>query len=218
MVTTGTRTRTTKAPEDRRKDLLDAGLRVFCDKGIKDATISDITRAADMAKGTFYLYFDSKDHLLAALKERFIESMMSEAFSLLAAVGQDDWWELTDRTIEAMVDFPLRHPEELKVFYFQIPSSPETQDILSESDTRVWEMATESIQAGIDAGVFSASDPALAAMFIHEAIDGAVRHRIMYGIDIDRDRLVAAAKEMARKILAPERLPLQSATVPRSTG
>ena len=44
-------------------------------------------------------------------------------------------------------------------------------------------------------------------MFIHEAIDGAVRHKLMYGIDIDRDRLVAAAKEMARKILAPDRLP-----------
>jgi AcrR family transcriptional regulator len=205
MASTSARTRTTKAPEDRRRDLMDAGLRVFCERGMREATISDITAAAGVAKGTFYLYFDSKEHLLAALKERFVQTMMSEAFALFGRIGQDDWWDLTDRTIEAMVDFPLRHPDELKVFYFQTPSSPETQDILEESDRRVWEMASASIRAGIDAGVFSTADPELAALFIHEAIDGAVRHKIMYGIDVDRDRLVAAAQEMARKLLAPER-------------
>ena len=110
---------------------------------------------------------------------------------------------LTDRTIESMVDFPLRHADELKVFYFQTPTSPETQDILAECDRRIWDMASRSIRLGIEAGVFRTSDPELAALFIHEAIDGAVRHKIMYGIDVDRDRLVAAATEMARKLLAP---------------
>jgi AcrR family transcriptional regulator len=203
MTPTSTRTRVSKAPEDRRKDLLDAGLRVFCGKGIHDATVSDITEAAGVAKGTFYLYFDSKRHLLAGLKERFVDEMVASAFSLFEQIGQMDWWELTDRTVESMVDFPLRHPDELKVFYFQTPTSQETRDILADSDLKLWNMATAGIQAGIDAGAFSAADPELAALFIHEAIDGAVRHMIMYGIEVDRDRLVAAAKEMARKILAP---------------
>ena len=182
---------------------MDAGLRVFCDRGIRDATVSEITEAADVAKGTFYLYFDSKEHLLAALKERFVEAMVTEAFSLFGQIGRSDWWDLTDRTIESMVDFPLRHADELKVFYFQTPTSPETQDILAECDRRIWDMASRSIRLGIEAGVFRTSDPELAALFIHEAIDGAVRHKIMYGIDVDRDRLVAAATEMARKLLAP---------------
>ena len=182
---------------------MDAGLRVFRDKGIREATVSAITGGAGVAKGTFYLYFDSKEHLLAALKERFVEEMIGEAFALFGQIGQADWWDLTDRTLESMVDFPLRHPDELKVFYFQNPTSPETQDILAECDRRVWDMATQSIRMGMEAGVFRTSDPELAALFIHEAIDGAVRHKIMYGIEVDRDRLVAAAKEMARKLLAP---------------
>jgi AcrR family transcriptional regulator len=202
MAPVSARARTIKAPEDRRKDLMDAGLRVFCDKGMRDATVSDITSAADVAKGTFYLYFDSKEHLLAALKERFVEELITEALSLFGQVGQGDWWELTDRTIEAMVDFPLQHEDELKVFYFQTPTSPETKDILAECDRRVWELATRSIRVGIEAGVFRVTDPELAALFIHEAVDGTVRQKLLYGIDVDRDRLVAAAKELVHKLLA----------------
>src|SRR5436190_4841299 len=47
--------------------LLDAGMRVFADRGFHAARVDDIVRAARTSHGTFYLYFTNKEDLLRAL-------------------------------------------------------------------------------------------------------------------------------------------------------
>lgn len=47
--------------------LLDAGLRVFAERGYHTARVDDIVRAARTSHGTFYLYFTNKEDLLRAL-------------------------------------------------------------------------------------------------------------------------------------------------------
>jgi len=47
--------------------LLDAGLRVFAERGYHAARVDDIVRAAKTSHGTFYLYFTNKEDLLRAL-------------------------------------------------------------------------------------------------------------------------------------------------------
>ncbi len=47
--------------------LLDAGLRVFAQRGYHAARVDDIVRAARTSHGTFYLYFANKEDLLRAL-------------------------------------------------------------------------------------------------------------------------------------------------------
>jgi len=44
----------------RRQQLIDAARDLFAKKGYHATTVDDITRAAGVAKGTFYLYFDEK--------------------------------------------------------------------------------------------------------------------------------------------------------------
>src|SRR5437667_9017363 len=95
--------RITKLPHERREDLINAAIAGFAQKGQKDATVADITRAAGVAKGTFYLYFTSKEHLLAALKERLVQEHLERAASLMERVGKEDWWGLLDATIESAI-------------------------------------------------------------------------------------------------------------------
>jgi len=47
--------------------LLDAGMRVFADRGFHAARVDDIVRTARTSHGTFYLYFTNKEDLLRAL-------------------------------------------------------------------------------------------------------------------------------------------------------
>jgi AcrR family transcriptional regulator len=47
--------------------LLDAGMRVFGERGFHAARVDDIVRAARTSHGTFYLYFANKEDLLRAL-------------------------------------------------------------------------------------------------------------------------------------------------------
>lgn len=56
--------------EGERPDLLGECLERLIDKGLAGATVSDITAAAGVAKGTFYRYFRTKDDVISALQER----------------------------------------------------------------------------------------------------------------------------------------------------
>ncbi len=46
--------------------LLDAGLAAFCRHGHADVTVDDVCRSADVAKGSFYRYYGSKEELFLA--------------------------------------------------------------------------------------------------------------------------------------------------------
>jgi AcrR family transcriptional regulator len=196
------RKRVTKSADERRRDLMDAAVRVFADKGVARTTVSDITSTAGVAKGTFYLYFDSKERLVAALKERFVDEILEHASGLYARVGKDDWWQLVDDTLTSFVDFMLQHRDMIHVLV-QEGETPETSPYFAECQRRIDEMFAASIKMGIDAGVFSVQDPVLIGRFLHYAMDGALGHAIMYDEDLDRDRVVAAARELVRKVLSP---------------
>lgn len=60
----------TKPAEQRRDDLLNAAQRLFLDQGFAATSVDKITAAAGVAKGTFYLYFTTKEDVRAALAER----------------------------------------------------------------------------------------------------------------------------------------------------
>ena len=53
-------------PETRLKDLLDCATRVFITQGYRRTQIADVAAALGIAKGTVYLYVESKEALFAA--------------------------------------------------------------------------------------------------------------------------------------------------------
>lgn len=59
------------APDQRRRQLLEAATWVFARKGYRAAGISDIIARAGVARGTFYLYFKSKEQIFLAIVEDF---------------------------------------------------------------------------------------------------------------------------------------------------
>ena len=57
-----------RTPEKRQR-ILDAALRIFAERGFYTAKVSEVARAAGVADGTIYLYFENKDDLLISLFE-----------------------------------------------------------------------------------------------------------------------------------------------------
>lgn len=195
------RQRTRKPPEERRKEILDAAERVLAAKGVAGTTVEDITAAAGVAKGTFYLYFESKDQVVAALRDRFVAESLEHANELVSRVGNEDWWALVDTTIAAVIDFHVERQDTVRIFWGQ-GTTPETQDALTACEARLVEMFAWGIRAGVDAGTFATSDPEATARMLFHAIDGLLVHATMSNT-LDRDRLVAAATELTRKALTP---------------
>ncbi len=61
-----------------RAAILDAARRVFLDQGYEAVTIRDVVRHTELASGTFYNYFRTKEELLRALIEEHVQSLTAE--------------------------------------------------------------------------------------------------------------------------------------------
>ena len=195
------RPRVIKSAEDRRRDIMEAAVAVFAGKGVAGATVADITHAAGVAKGTFYLYFDSKEHVVAALRERFVAELTGHAAPFIEAIGRVDWWDLAHAVAQDMVDWTLAHRDICAVIMQTY--APETHDIVQEADLSLIRLMATGIRAGIEAGAFHVDDPDLAAAFLYNGTIFTVLQQILHGGPIDRDRLVRTAIELHRKILSP---------------
>ena len=69
--------RTERQQQRTRRQLLDAGRSLIAAKGVAGLRIQEITETADVALGSFYNYFESKDE--------FLEAIITESLSELAA-------------------------------------------------------------------------------------------------------------------------------------
>lgn len=61
---------------ERRNEILRAARSVFEERGFLEARVADIVEIADVAQGTFYTYFDSKEAVFSEVAEQVIETMM----------------------------------------------------------------------------------------------------------------------------------------------
>lgn len=68
------KTRREVLTEFRQAEILAAARKVFAQKGFRDATLEEIAAEAGIAKGTLYLYFESKEEIFwAAMRSRLVE-------------------------------------------------------------------------------------------------------------------------------------------------
>src|SRR6478672_7387171 len=81
----------TKPPQERRNDLMNAAERLFLKEGVEPTTVEEITNAADVAKGTFYLHFSSKEEIRIALGDRFAQQLLMKVKRAVAGREEDDW-------------------------------------------------------------------------------------------------------------------------------
>lgn len=82
------RQRVTKAPDVRREELLDVALQLCRTDGFESMNVEQVTRAAGVAKGTFYHYFASKDAMLEQLVQRFGDDLFD--YLTTAAPGRTE--------------------------------------------------------------------------------------------------------------------------------
>ena len=71
---------------DKRDRILAAATRVFARHGFFGAQVADVAREADIAAGTVYLYFRSKDDLLASIFDRTMAAAIAEGRAALAGI------------------------------------------------------------------------------------------------------------------------------------
>ena len=77
----------------RRQTILEAAASVFAKHGLESATIEMVARKAEVAVGTIYLYFSSRDDLFLQLTADRIEEL-TERYATIQASGLEPLAEL----------------------------------------------------------------------------------------------------------------------------
>lgn len=108
-------TRVERRKEKTRRLLLDVALELFFENGIYWTKVEDITERADIGKGTFYQYFETKEDLLQALLRRGLDALLAKKTEAIR--GTKPGPRMLSAIIRAQLDFYLEHPEYLLLFH-----------------------------------------------------------------------------------------------------
>ena len=93
--------------EATRRKILDAAEEVFGELGYYEASISEITRRAGVAQGTYYIYFHSKREIFAELVEDIGERLRTDM--RIAIAGAPNRIETEKHGFKAFFQFVARH-------------------------------------------------------------------------------------------------------------
>jgi AcrR family transcriptional regulator len=176
----------TKPPQQRRDELMDAARRLFLKQGVGPTTIDQIASGADVAKGTFYLHFSSKEDLLAALGEQFAQKHLTIVKAAIAAKSDRDWTGKLATWAAACVAFYLDSIQ-LHDMLFHESRSPTREGLV---DNVIIDHLSQLLQAGAAAGAWSIDDPRFTAVFLFSGMHGIVDDACLGERRIVRGRLV----------------------------
>ncbi|MGV1049837.1 MAG: TetR/AcrR family transcriptional regulator [Solirubrobacterales bacterium] len=159
------------AAVDKRRQILDAAVRVFARQGFHATRVSDIADEAGVAYGLVYHYFRSKDEVL---NELFVERWSL----LLAAIEEADRAGGSHRArLAAVASFIVdsyRHdPELMKVIIVEVTRAANSfgQTHLAQI-RRAYESIAEIVADGQEAGAFRTDvAPLFASMTFYGAIE-----------------------------------------------
>ncbi|MEV1171809.1 TetR/AcrR family transcriptional regulator [Nonomuraea sp. NPDC049784] len=194
------RKRVIKPAEERRADLLDAAMAVFTEHGVADATVKDITERADVAKGTFYLYFDAKDQVVAALWERYVSRFLELAEDLIGnRTPRDDWSSVLAALVEELIDHAMGHANLHRIVYGS--ADAKALALCWETNQQVIALLAEAIQRGMTAGVLRPGDPEVLARVIYHGTHGALHDAISGTVQYGRDEVVRTVQDIIGQVL-----------------
>ena len=157
--------------QDRRRQILDAAVRVFARQGFHSTRVADIADEAGVAYGLVYHYFSSKEQVLGEL--------FSVRWALLiAAIEETDRGTDTPReklsTVAGFIFDSYRHdPDLMKVIIVEVTRAANSFGRTHLAEIReAYESIAGIVAKGQEVGAFRQDiDPIFAAMAFYGAIE-----------------------------------------------
>ena len=164
----------------RRKAILASAREVFFGQGISKGTVDDVAVHAEVSKGTIYLYFSSKEALLAHLLLEGLTILGGDLRHACERCSDEPAPEQVRGLAQAYLDFYRQHPNYFRLimafdrgrFQEQIP--PELAESILSRSTGGLEVVSAVIQRGVDQGTFETSDPWLSAGIFWAGLNGVL--------------------------------------------
>jgi len=157
----------------RRELILAAARSVFAEKGLGETTIEDIAHRAELGKGTIYLYFASRDEILAALKQEGLARLLRRFRQAIDPGRPAD--ENLRRLCDAYFRFSREEPEYYWMLYFSSPAEGTGTPAAGQEGSECIRLVAQVVEQGIRAGLFTPGiDPMETAVILWSASSGII--------------------------------------------
>lgn len=190
------------APDDRRREIVHAALRVARRKGLGPTTVRDVAAEMGTSSGLVHHYFDSMDDVLAAAFELAATADLDRAQAAVSAPA--DAATKLDRFIEHYA--PATSDWTMQLWldaWSEAARRPAVRRVSQRLNQQWQQLVRDVIVAGTDAGRFITADADASAWRLLSVLDGLALQVVAHASTIDRDDVVAWTKFAARRELQP---------------
>lgn len=188
----------TKRGLERRAKILAAAEQVIGEKGYAAASIADITRAADTALGTFYIYFSGKDELFRELVQDMGQATRAHAAARIASASNR--LEAERAGLESYLMVIRDRPMQYRIVEEARFVDPE---IFHDYYTEFGRAYAEQLKQAADAGELSPGDAEVRAWALMGIAKTLGERFVLWEEDADLDRVVAEAHALICHGMAP---------------
>ena len=158
--------RIVKKPDERRREIIQAARRLFETQAYHKTTMQELMNTLNIAKGTIYHYFSSKDELLEAVVEDLIDKELERKMNLLNSKACRDFNALEKMKILVTSDTMAEENEQiLKNLHTQGNTRMHSRQ-LGRYLVKLAPLFAEVIEQGCREGVFKTDHPLECAEFM----------------------------------------------------
>ena len=163
--------------EKMRESILEAFLKTLLKYGFHNSSMTKIAQEARIAKGTLYLYFDSKESLISAMTEQHFSKVKERLVA-------KEYFDSLDGLLRHIENVLLVNEEEtafIPIFFEAFGasfSSPEFVDKYRSFFDEVGEFYAQNFQILIDKGVLSSNiESKSMGRVLVSMLDGVLLHK-----------------------------------------
>lgn len=165
----------------RRTTILEAATECFAKRGYHSTQVSDIIEKAGIARGTFYLYFDSKEDVFREILDAFLVHI-GDQIKTIKLGGPLTPADQMRANVERVVDAIIENPAPAKIVFNEaVGLNPEIDEKLREFYDRLIERTAISLSKGMKFGLVRKIDPRVGACIILGAFRELMVQRTVMG-------------------------------------
>ena len=174
-------------PEDRRALLIVAAREIFAQRGYHNASVSDIIENADVARGTFYNYFESKRAIFQAV----LDEIVREVFAAVEPIDVVRPIAPQVRGMLAAIVETVTEPSVSRLLFTEaVGIDTEGDDAIRSFYDAVTLRLEAALRAGRNMGVVAPGDLRMTARCLIGLIKEPVFQASLHNEQVDADALI----------------------------
>lgn len=171
---------------DNRKKIIDTASAIIGEKGVRQTSLAQISRASGLSKGTIYYYYASKSHLIFDIADLHMERISTRLFDMIENETSLSWERLLTAFFKTLLTSEVRSRLHLYLIQEAVSGNTELKERFQNTYARWFSMvdAAHSQMPGPQIDVSAKSK------FIVALVDGFILQVLLETDKISIEKIV----------------------------